>query len=87
MFLGAVKAVLLIIGIIFLAVAIFILADYYGLVRKIQSWWADVMCYFSDVLSSQEFSNLGPLIAAIILALIGIICVRIALSIQRKAQQ
>ena len=87
MFLGAVKTLLLIIGIILLVLSIFMISDYYGLIRKIQNWWQEVLCYFNGALGSAEFQNLGPLIAAIILAILGLICIRIALSIQKKAQQ
>jgi hypothetical protein len=87
MFLSAVKAILLIIGIILLVLALIMIADYFGLIRRLQSWWADVLCYFDGVLSSVEFQSIGPLFAAIVLAIIGLICIKLALSIQRKAQE
>ena len=84
MFNNAVRVVLIVCGTILVVIATFVIADYYGFVRWLQSWWNDLLCYFAATFTSDQFQELGPLVSAIVLTIAGLLLIRLGLSMQKK---
>lgn len=84
MFLNIVKIIAVLMALFLILLGCYLVAQYFGLISKLWNWWSDFKCYFTNTLMNVESASPGLLLIAIVLIILGLICLRLGLSIQRK---